>query len=137
MKMNRTYSELVKRNDFVARYQYLKIGGELGRTTFGYDRPINQDFYHSYAWKSIRDFVIVRDQGCDLGVEGYGIHDKIIVHHMNPIAATDIMHFNESILDPEFLICVSHRTHNAIHYGDENQLPKSLVERTAGDTKLW
>lgn len=133
----KTYSELMKRNDFVARYKYLRIGGELGLATFGYDRPLNQDFYHSYAWKSVRDFVIVRDEGCDLGVRGYGIHDKILVHHMNPITTTDLLHFNESILDPEFLICVSHRTHNAIHYGDQSLLPSPLVERTAGDTKLW
>lgn len=135
--MTKTYSELVKRNDFLARYEYLKIGGELGQATFGYDRPINQEFYHSYAWKSIRDFVIVRDQGRDLGVLGYEIHDKILVHHMNPIRSNDLVNFNESILDPEFLICVSHRTHNAIHYGDQNQLPRALVERIPGDTKLW
>jgi len=135
--MNKTYSELVKRNDFVARYQYLKIGGELGVATFGYDRPINQEFYHSYAWRSIRDFVIVRDKGCDLGVQGYEVHDKILVHHMNPIRATYLTDFNESILDPEFLICVSHRTHNAIHFGDQSQLPSALIERTPGDTKLW
>src|SRR5215471_17073447 len=92
----KTYSELVKRNDFTARYRYLRIGGELGRATFGYDRPLNQDFYHSYAWKSVRDFVIVRDQGCDLGVVGYGIHDKILVHHMNPISLSEILHGDES-----------------------------------------
>jgi hypothetical protein len=135
--MIRTYSEMLKRTTFLSRFRYLKLGGELGIATFGYDRPLNQEFYHSYAWKSIRDFVIVRDQGCEMGVDGYGIHDKILVHHMNPITAHDLMHGNESILDPEFLICVSMRTHNAIHFGDESQLPTPLVERRPGDTKLW
>lgn len=133
----RTYSELMKRDSFLARFKYLVLGGELGAATFGYDRPLNQEFYHSYAWKSVRDFVIVRDQGCDLGVSGYGIHDRILVHHMNPIGKEDLVHFNESILDPEFLICVSTRTHNAIHFGDESQLPSPIVERKPGDTKLW
>ena len=135
--MTRTYSELVKRSEFLPRFKYLLLGGELGATTFGYDRPLNQEFYHSYAWKSIRDFVIIRDMGCDLGIPGYGIHDRILVHHMNPINAHDLMHFNEAILDPEFLICVSTKTHNAIHFGDESQLPSPLVERKPGDTKLW
>lgn len=135
--MIRTYSELTKRDAFLSRFKYLVLGGELGAATFGYDRPMNQEFYHSLDWKRIRDFVIVRDQGCDLGVRGHEIHDRILVHHMNPITAHDLVQFNESILDPEYLICASTRTHNAIHFGDESQLPTPFVERHPGDTKLW
>lgn len=135
--MIRTYSEMIKRDAFLSRFKYLVLGGELGAATFGYDRPMNQEFYHSLEWKRIRDHVIVRDQGCDLGVRGHEIHDRILVHHMNPITQHDLMHFNESILDSEYLICVSTRTHNAIHFGDESQLPTPYVERRPGDTKLW
>lgn len=135
--MIRSYSELMKRDAFLSRFKYLVLGGELGAATFGYDRPMNQEFYHSLEWKRIRDFVIVRDQGADLGVRGHEIYDRILVHHMNPITQRDLVHFNESILDPEYLICVSTRTHNAIHFGDESQLPKPYVERRPGDTKLW
>lgn len=133
----RTYSQMAKRSQFIARFRYLVLGGELGHATFGYDRPLNQEFYHSYEWKRARDFVIIRDQGCDLGVLGHEIHDRILVHHMNPLQVRDLEFFNEDILDPEYLVCVSTRTHNAIHFGDENQLPKPFVERTPGDTKLW
>lgn len=133
----RTYSEMKKRDAFLSRFKYLMLGGELGYATFGYDRPLNQGFYQSFEWKRIRDIVIIRDMGCDLGVPSHEIHDKILVHHMNPITVGDILHGNDGILDPEFLICVSTRTHNAIHFGDESQLPKLFVERTPGDTKLW
>lgn len=135
--MIRTYSEMLKRDAFLSRFRYLVLGGELGVATFGYDRPMNQDFYHSLEWKRVRDHVIVRDQGCDLGVGGHEIHDRVLVHHMNPIKQHDLVHFNESILDPEYLICVSTRTHNAIHFGDESQLPTPFVERRPGDTRLW
>lgn len=135
--MIRTYSEMIKRDAFLSRYKYLALGGEIGIATFGYDRPMNQDFYHSFEWKAVRDHVIIRDQGCDLGVPGHGIHDRVLVHHMNPIQQHQLVHFDENILDPEFLICVSTRTHNAIHFGDESQLPQPLVERRPGDTKLW
>lgn len=135
--MIRTYSEMLKRDAFLSRFRYLVLGGELGVATFGYDRPMNQDFYHSLEWKRVRDHVIVRDQGCDLGVGGHEIHDRVLVHHMNPIKQHDLVHFNESILDPEYLICVSTRTHNAIHFGDESQLPTPFVERRLGDTRLW
>lgn len=132
-----TYSEMVKRTSFVSRFRYLALGGELGVATFGYDRYLNQAFYGSPAWKSVRDQVIVRDEGCDLGVPDHIIHGRVLVHHMNPITVHDLTDFNPDILNPEYLICVSTRTHNAIHFGDESQLPQELVERRPGDTNLW
>lgn len=135
--MIRTYSGLIQNSSFIERFRYLSLPGSVGTTTFGFDRHINQRFYTSRQWKQIRQHVIARDEGCDLGVEGYEIHDRILIHHMNPIDSGDIVHGDESILDPEFLICTTHRTHNAIHYGDERQLPKPHVERRPGDTKLW
>lgn len=132
-----TYTEMCLRDDFLARFRYLVLGGELGAATFGYDRHLNQKFYASHEWKSIRRDVIARDEGCDLGVRGRGIHDRILVHHMNPIKVQDLKDFNEDILDPEYLICVNTATHNAIHFGDESQLPRVLVERSPGDTDLW
>lgn len=133
----RTYSELVKFETFVERFRYLSLGGGVADPTFGYDRWVNQQFYASREWKLVRRDVIARDLGCDLGVEGYEIHDRIIVHHMNPIVLEDFSEGNLSIMDPEFLITTTHDTHNAIHYGDEKQLPRPLVERRPGDTKLW
>jgi hypothetical protein len=133
----RTWSELNRIPSFEERFDYLKLRGAVGQTTFGFDRHINQRFYVSRQWRQIRHDVIARDMGCDLGVEGYEIHDKIIIHHMNPMSVGDIKHGNEAILDPEFLICTTHRTHNAIHYGDERLLPRQLVERSPGDTNLW
>lgn len=133
----RTYSQMVKRSQYIARFRYLELGGQLGHATFGYDRPLNQEFYHSYEWKRTRDLVIIRDQGCDLGVPGHEIMDRILVHHMNPLQVHDLLEFGPDLFDPEYLICVSTRTHNAIHFGDESQLPKPFVERTPGDTKLW
>lgn len=132
-----SYSELQKRTQFLSRFRYLSLGGELGAATFGYDRHLNQAFYGSKLWKSVRDEVIIRDDGCDLGMPGHGIHDRILVHHMNPIRVQDLVDFNEDILNPEYLICVSTQTHNAIHFGDERQLPRLFVERTPGDTDLW
>lgn len=132
-----TYTEMKKRDTFLARFHYLMLGGELGVSTFGFDRYLNQSFYASPQWKSVRDVVIIRDQGRDLGVPGYEIHDRILVHHMNPIQVRDITEFNPEILDPEFLICVTTPTHNAIHFGDEKQLPSPIIERRPGDTTLW
>lgn len=132
-----TYDEMIKRSTFLGRFRYLMLGGELGLATFGYDRPLNQAFYASYEWKRIRDEVIIRDNGCDLGVPGHEIHDRILVHHMNPIQASDLKNFNEDILNPEYLICVTTRTHNAIHFGDEKQLAPPIIERRPGDTRLW
>lgn len=135
--MIRTYSDLIKSSSFIERFRYLALPGSVGSSTFGFDRYLNQQFYRSRQWKQIRHHVIARDNGCDLGVEDHEIHDKILIHHMNPMTSDDIIEGDESILDPEFLICTSHRTHNAIHFGDERKLPKPLVERRPGDTKLW
>lgn len=133
----KTYSEMILRDSLVGRFRYLSLGGELGAATFGFDRHLNQTFYASREWKEARDIAIVRDNGCDLGVPGHEIHDRILVHHMNPIRVADLLDFNPDILDPEYLVCVSTRTHNAIHFGDESQLPQEFVERMPGDTTLW
>lgn len=133
----KTYSELITFNTFEDRFNYLKLNGGVGRSTFGFDRYINQQFYRSSEWKRIRNFVILRDNGCDLGIFGYEIHSDILIHHMNPMDAKDILHTEEWILDPNYLITTTHRTHNAIHYGKESVYPKVVTERTPGDTKLW
>lgn len=135
--MIKTYSQLRRLVTFEARFAYLKLGGAVGASTFGFDRYLNQDFYRSALWKRARVDVIARDYGCDLGVTGYEIHDQVFVHHMQPMRPEDIKTSNVDLLDPEFLICVSHRTHNAIHYGDESLLRKRHVDRRPGDTKLW
>lgn len=132
-----SYTELTKRDAFLSRFRYLSLGGELGAATFGFDRHLNQAFYASHTWKRVRDEVIVRDDGCDLGVPGQVIMGRILVHHMNPIKVQDLTHFNEDILNPEYLISVTQTTHNAIHFGDEKQLPRPFVERRPGDTTLW
>lgn len=119
------------------RFKYLALHGQVGDITFGFDRYLNQSFYTSAQWRNIRNHVIVRDNGCDLGIEGYDIHDRIYVHHMNPMNTENIVDGDSSILDPEFLIVVTHRTHNAIHYGDERLLSRGPIERRPGDTKLW
>jgi hypothetical protein len=133
----RNYSELSKLLTFEERYQYLRLDGAVGKETFGFDRYLNQVFYRSQKWKTIRDFVIIRDNGCDLGVEGYEIHGRIIIHHINPLTVRDIERESEFLLDPEFLICTTHNTHNAIHYGDENLLIRAPIERTKNDTCPW
>lgn len=135
--MIRTYSELRRRETLEDRFNYLKLHGQVGDATFGFDRFLNQRFYASHEWKQVRHHVIVRDNGCDLGVDGYEIHDRIYIHHMNPMTVSDLVEFNREILDPEYLIAVTHTTHNAIHYGDVNLLPRVPVERRPGDTKLW
>lgn len=135
--MIRTYSELSKFQTFEERYAYLKLSGTVGKDTFGYDRYLNQIFYRSQEWKSIRDKVIIRDEGCDLGVDGYEIHGRIYIHHMNPIMLKDIENKTEFLLNPEYLITTTHSTHNAIHYGDESLLPLIPKERTANDTCPW
>lgn len=133
----RSYSELKNLDTLEERFDYLKLNGNVGEATFGWDRWINQKFYSSTQWRHIRNHVILRDEGSDLGVKGWEIHGRLYIHHMNPMTVEDITTGDESILDPEFLICVTLRTHNAIHYGDERQLPKVFVERSAGDTRLW
>lgn len=135
--MIRTYTELVRLETLEERYQYLRLNGRVGEITFGHERYINQNFYRSKQWRDIRHEVIVRDQGCDLGIEGYEIHKDIIIHHMNPMMPRDIAGGNSDILNPEYLITTTLLTHNAIHYGDERLLPRQLVERRPGDTKLW
>jgi hypothetical protein len=133
----RTYSELSQISDFLERFNYLKIGSQVGVATFGYDRYLNQAFYNSTEWKHVRDQVITRDLGCDMALQGYEIHGKIYIHHMNPMTMQDIEESNPDILNPEYLVCVTHTTHNAIHYGDQNLLPHLPIERKPGDTKLW
>lgn len=133
----RSYSELRRIESFDDRYDYLQLRGEVGRSTFGFDRYLNQRFYTSKEWRSVRHEVIARDLGLDLGVDGYEIFDKIIIHHMNPIQAYDIQYSDDDIMNPEFLITTTHRTHNAIHYGDRSLLPQPMVERVRGDTNLW
>ena len=139
-KMNmkiKTYSELSELTTFKERFEYLRLDGAVGESTFGYDRYLNQVFYRSQVWKRIRDTVIIRDNGCDLGILGHEIYDKIIIHHMNPITIQDIEKESEFLLNPEYLICVSHNTHNAIHYGDTNLLIDEPIIRTPFDTCPW
>lgn len=133
----KTYSELISLPTFEERFRYLQLKGSVGKDTFGFDRYLNQNFYRSAAWKRVRDQVIIRDNGCDLGIEDRLIYGKVLIHHMNPINARDILDLTEFLLNPEYLICVSHATHNAIHYGDENLLIKEPVIRTKNDTCLW
>ena len=133
----KTYSELSKLVTFEERYSYLRLNGFVGKETFGFDRYLNQVFYKSSKWRSIRDFVIIRDNGCDLGIEGREIYGRIIIHHMNPITIQDITQQSEFLLDPEFLISTIHETHNAIHYGDVNLLIREPVERQRNDTCPW
>ncbi|ASR80065.1 HNH endonuclease [Arthrobacter phage GoCrazy] len=135
--MIRTYSELIQYNTFEDRFNYLALKGSVAAQTFGHERYLNQDFYRSRAWKQVRRDVIARDLGCDLGLEGFEIHDKIIVHHMNPMSADNIIHGDQDILNMEYLISVTHKTHNGIHYGDDSVIPKPYVERRPGDTRLW
>lgn len=136
MKIRR-YSELERLETFEERFDYLELKGSVGVITFGFDRWINQRFYKSYEWRNARNFVIVRDNGCDLGIPGYEIHVDLLVHHMNPISSSDISYSEERLLNPEYLITTSLNTHNAIHYGVKSFLPRGLVERKSGDTKLW
>ena len=138
MKEIRTYSELITLQTFKERYEYLKLDGIVGRSTFGFDRYFNQKFYTSKEWKTARRDIIVRDNGCDLGVDGYDIHGKLFIHHMNPITVSDISDCTEYLMNPEYLICVSFDTHNAIHYGSEDILNKySFAVRTPNDTCPW
>lgn len=135
--MIRRYSELKELDTIEHRFDYLKLDGVVGKQTWGWDRYFNQRFYRSVEWKRIRDIVIIRDNGCDLGVDGFEVHGKILIHHMNPIWIDDLKHSNPDILDPEFLIVTSELTHQAIHYGDRSLLPQVPIPRKKGDTKLW
>ena len=133
----KTYSELIQLPTFEERFQYLKLSGAVGKETFGFDRYLNQNFYRSAAWKRVRDQVIVRDNGCDLGIDDRIIYGKILIHHMNPINDRDILDLTDILLNPEYLICVSHITHNAIHYSDESLLPREPIVRFKNDTCPW
>lgn len=135
--MIRTYSELITLPTFEERYRYLRLGGKVGEETFGFDRYLNQIFYKTDEWLRVRDYVIIRDNGCDLGIEGREIHSRILVHHMNPITMEDILNRSEYLLDPEYLICTVKRTHDAIHYGDDSLLFKDPIIRTKNDTCPW
>jgi len=137
--VTRSYSELIQLQTFEDRFTYLALGGNVGHPTFGYDRWLNQLFYTSLEWREVRNFVIARDEACDLAVPGFEIHRpaKILIHHMNPMSVEDVVSHNDANLDPEGLITVTHQTHNAIHYGDVRQIPRVLVERRPGDTTPW
>lgn len=135
---NRSYTDLTKLSSFKERFDYLKLDGSVGEQTFGFDRYLNQSFYqHNPKWRSIRQKVIIRDNGCDLGIPDRPINGPIYVHHINPITTDDIIHNSDWILDPEYLICTSFNTHQAIHYSNEDILVEDFVERSPNDTKLW
>lgn len=133
----RTYSELIKLHTFEERFRYLQLHGAVGIDTFGFDRVFNQMFYTSREWKRVRDIVIARDNGCDLGIEGREIYGRVLIHHLNPISLEDIESASEYLLNPEYLITTTHSTHNAIHYGDESKLFTGPIERKKNDTCPW
>lgn len=137
MLRSKNYSELIRIPTFKDRYNYLRLDGDVGSVTFGFDRYLNQRFYHSGEWRSIRNHVIARDKGCDMAMDGRIIYEKIYIHHINPICMKDIELARDLLLDPEYLVCVSHDTHNAIHYGTESLLPKDPIIRRPGDTCPW
>ena len=137
MKNIKTYSELITIPTFEKRFEYLKLDGQVGVETFGFNRYLNQAFYKSDEWLSIRDYVITRDNGCDLGMEGYEIYGRILIHHINPITKDDIIQRSRILLDPENLITTVKRTHDAIHYGDSNLLMRAPIERRKNDTCPW
>ena len=133
----RTYTELMKLQTFEERFRYLKLTARVGEETFGFDRYLNQQFYHSQEWKSIRNEIIIRDNACDLGIDGREISKGIIIHHMNPITKDDLIHQSDFLLNSDYLICVSKKTHSAIHYGDESLLFDGITERSKDDTCPW
>lgn len=135
--MIRTYEELMKLHTFEERFRYLKLVARVGEETFGTERYLNQQFYHSQEWKSIRDQIILRDNACDLGIEGRELESRIIIHHMNPISKDDLIHQTDFLLNPNYLICTSKKTHSAIHYGDDSILKHAVIERTPNDTCPW
>ena len=133
----RTYSELIKLQTFEERFEYLNLNGVVSQSTFGSERYLNQMFYTSDEWRKLRNEIIIRDNGCDLGIEGFDIYSKIFIHHMNPITEEDILRHSKYLIDPEYLICASMRTHNAIHYGDISQVSSIPIERKPFDTCPW
>lgn len=137
MEKIRCYSDLILLPTFEERYRYLKLSSNVGQETFGFDRYLNQAFYRSSEWRRIRDLVITRDLGCDLGIEGHEIFGHVLIHHMNPIRPEDIRDRSDLLLNPEYLITTIHETHQAIHYGDEDLLVKAPIQRTPNDTCPW
>lgn len=138
MRMNiKTYSELIAISSFEERFEYLRLKGSVGKDTFGYDRYLNQILYNSPEWKKLRNQIIIRDNGCDLACEGYEIYGRILIHHLNPITVDDVLDRNRKVFDPNNLICVTHNTHNAIHYGDASMLLTGPIIRTKNDTCPW
>lgn len=135
--MIKRYSEIIRLKSFEEKFEYLKLDGQVGKSTFGFDRYLNQQFYRSKEWKQLRNYIIVRDDGCDLGADGYEIYGKIYIHHMNPVTINDLINNADYIMDPEFLISCSFDTHNAIHYGNFDLVNMSFVERSPNDTCLW
>lgn len=136
--MIRTYSELSRIDDFMGRFEYLSLKGSVAEETFGFDRYLNQKFYQSREWRQLRNKIIVRDNGCDLGIPGREIFEYIVIHHMNPLQLDDIINSTDFLLNPEYLVCVSRITHNAIHYGDKTLIePLELIERKPNDTCPW
>jgi hypothetical protein len=135
--VTKCYSDLRRLRTFEERYAYLRLTGSVGESTFGYDRIFNQQFYMSREWRRARDEVLIRDNGCDLGIPGREIQDRVLVHHMNPLKPEDLAQGRFEIIDPEFLICTEHATHNAIHFGDESKLRLTPEPRRPGDTSLW
>ena len=133
----RTYSELITIPTFEERFEYLQLKGSVGKDTFGYDRHLNQVLYRSPEWKRLRNQIIIRDGGCDLACDGYDIYDKVLIHHLNPITVEDVLARSRKVFDPDNLVCVSHNTHNAIHYGDVDLLVTGPIIRTKNDTCPW
>ena len=133
----RTYSELITIPTFEERFEYLQLKGSVGKDTFGYDRYLNQVLYRSPEWKRLRNQIIIRDGGCDLACDGYDIYDKVLIHHLNPITVEDVLTRSRKVFDPDNLVCVSHSTHNAIHYGDVDLLVTGPIVRTKNDTCPW
>ena len=133
----RTYSELITIPTFEERFEYLQLKGSVGKDTFGYDRYLNQVLYRSPEWKRLRNQIIIRDGGCDLACDGYDIYDKVLIHHLNPITVEDVLARSRKVFDPDNLVCVSHNTHNAIHYGDMDLLVTGPIIRTKNDTCPW
>lgn len=133
----RTYSELIMIQTFEERFEYLQLKGSVGKDTFGYDRYLNQVLYRSPEWKRLRNQIIIRDGGCDLACDGYDIYDKVLIHHLNPITVEDVLTRSRKVFDPDNLVCVSHNTHNAIHYGDSDLLVTGVITRTKNDTCPW
>ena len=133
----KTYSELITIPTFEERFEYLQLKGSIGKDTFGYDRHLNQVLYRSPEWKRLRNQIIIRDCGCDLACDGYDIHSKVLIHHLNPITVEDVLARSRKVFDPDNLVCVSHNTHNAIHYGDVDLLVTGPIIRTKNDTCPW